>query len=73
MTDWNDKDRYPFLATLEQNAAIFLAEALAIPDSLFVPMPDEDNYTPGAWLACPMVLEQWAQDALHHLLVPVRE
>ena len=63
MIDWNARDRYPFLAALEAHAATFRDEALAIPASLFVPMPDEaNNYTPGGWRICPLFLAQWSED-----------
>lgn len=59
---WTDlRARFPFLDWLEAHAATFRAEADALVDDDFMPMPSAENYQ-GVWRAFPLALGVWEHE-----------
>ena len=62
MSNQKSVQDYPFISSLEAGAADFLAEALALPEEAYVPLPDSSTYVNGRWEVCLLKLEQYADD-----------
>lgn len=60
--DPEDRAALPFLATLEAATAPIRQEALALPPSAWLPLPDAQAHTRGRWEVCLLKLDRYSED-----------
>ena len=66
--DPSDRSQLPFLDRLEASAPFFLEEVRALPDEVFLPLPDAASHTRGRWEVCLLKLDAYADDFPQALL-----